>query len=67
MTRSKKSMSEEKKEEFPYEGFPVKLEHKEGKVTKTLYFEHEDDMKKYMTRYKINKKESTISIKKEKK
>lgn len=58
-------MSEEVKEDFPYEGFPVRLEMKEGKLKKVIYFEHEDDLKKYMSRYKILKKDCDIKIKKD--
>lgn len=64
-------MAKEKisKEEFPYDGFPVKLVHKDGKDlkdTKTCYFDNEFNAQKYITRSKFKKKDYKLTIKGEK-
>ena len=65
-------MNEEEK--FPYEGFPIRLEHPDGKQegrkkppVKVCYFQHIDDANKYIKKYKIKKTECTLDIKKIKK
>jgi hypothetical protein len=52
-------MSEEK---FPYEEFPIRLEHydeKKGKMKKSpmkiCYFQHIDDANKYIKKYNLKK------------
>lgn len=49
------------REEFPFEGFPVKLIHKDGKEVRTAYFQCEAHLQKHLDRYKYDKK--TIEIK----
>ena len=52
-----------KDEEFPYDQFPWKLMHKDGKdgkETRKCYFQSEDHMKKHITRYNLKKKDYTI-------
>lgn len=51
--------------EFPHNGFPVKVIHKDGKElkdTKTCYFQCEDHAKKYIERYKFKKKDYKVII-----
>ena len=62
-------MSEEK---FPYEGFSVRLEHPEGvKVgkknppIKVCHFQHIEDAKKYIKKYKLKKENYTLEEKKD--
>ena len=53
-------------EEFPFDQFPWKLTHKDGKDnkdTRKCYFESEDHMKKHIARYNLKKKDYTISYK----
>ncbi len=50
-------------EEFPYETFPWKLVHKDGKEKRTCYFQTEAHMKKHIERYNLKKKEYTASYK----
>ena len=52
-----------KDEEFPFDQFPWKLVHKDGKETRKCYFQTEDHMKKHITRYNLKKKEYTIGYK----
>ena len=44
-------------EEFPYDEFPWKLIHKEGKEKRTCYFQTEEHRKKHITRYNLKKKD----------
>jgi hypothetical protein len=44
-----------------HETFPIKLVHKDGKEDKVCYFVCKEHLNKYMTRYKLNKKECQIS------
>jgi len=50
-------------EEFPFNEFPWKLIHKDGKETRKCYFQTEDHMKKHISRYKLNKKDYKIGYK----
>jgi hypothetical protein len=50
-------------EEFPFDQFPWKLVHKDGKETRKCYFQTEDHMKKHITRYNLKKKDYTIGYK----
>jgi hypothetical protein len=50
-------------EEFPFDQFPWKLVHKEGKETRKCYFQTEDHMKKHIARYNLKKKDYTIGYK----
>ena len=55
-----------KDEEFPYDQFPWKLMHKDGKdgkETRKCYFQSEDHMKNHITRYNLKKKDYTIGYK----
>ena len=54
-------MNQFDREEFPFEGFPVKLIHKDGKEVRTAYFQCEAHLEKHLARYKYDKK--TIEIK----
>jgi hypothetical protein len=36
--------------QFPYENFPYKLEHKDGKEKRVCYFECKDHLDKYLVR-----------------
>lgn len=38
--------------DFPYEGFPYRLEYADGKEEKICWFTCEDHLKKYIDRYK---------------
>ncbi len=53
-------------EEFPFDQFPWKLTHKDGKDnkdTRKCYFESEDHMKKHIERYNLKKKDYAIGYK----
>jgi len=50
-------------EEFPFNEFPWKLTHKDGKETRKCYFQTEDHMKKHITRYNLKKKDYKIGYK----
>ena len=55
-----------KEEEFPFDQFPWKLMHKDGKdgkETRKCYFQSEEHMKKNITRYNLKKKDYTIGFK----
>jgi hypothetical protein len=52
--------------QFPYENFPYKLEHKDGKEKRVCYFECKDHLDKYLVRYNIKKKDADIHINKKK-
>ena len=52
-----------KNEEFPYDQFPWKLIHKDGKENRTCYFQTEDHMKKHIKRYQLKKKDIKLSYK----
>jgi hypothetical protein len=66
MGRPKKSeqvVSQNKEEEFPFDQFPWKLVHKEGKETRNCYFQTEEHRKKHIERYKLKKNEIQLSYK----
>lgn len=42
---------------FPYETFPYRLEHSEGKGKKVCWFSHESHVHKYIERHKLKSKE----------
>jgi hypothetical protein len=50
-------------EDFPFDQFPWKLVHKEGKETRKCYFQTEDHMKKHIARYNLKKKDYIIGYK----
>ena len=52
-----------KEEEFPFDQFPWKLLHKDGKETRKCYFQSEDHLKKHILRYNLKKKDYTIGYK----
>lgn len=62
MKKSKDS-TEVLNEEFPFDQFPYKLVHKDGKETRKCYFQSEEHMKKHIDRYKLKKKDIKISYK----
>lgn len=43
---------------FPYETFPIRLDHLDGKDKKTCWFQCEDHFIKYITRYKLTQYEA---------
>ena len=50
-------------EEFPFDQFPWKLIHKDGKETRKCYFQTEEHRQKHIDRYKLKKKDITLSYK----
>ena len=44
-------------DKFPYETFPYRLEHFEGKGKKVCWFSHESHVHKYIERHKLAKKD----------
>lgn len=50
-----------------HESFPLTLVHKDGKEEKVCYFVCQEHLDKYITRYRLNKKDYTISETKERK
>jgi hypothetical protein len=55
-----------KEEEFPFDQFPWKLTHKDGKDnkdTRKCYFQTEEHRNKHIARYNLKKKDYTISYK----
>lgn len=56
-------MNKFEREEFPFEGFPIKLIHKGKDETRTSYFQCEAHLEKHLSRYKYDK--TTIEIKRE--
>ena len=69
MGRPKKSeqvIPEKDGEEFPFDQFPWKLVHKDGKDGKEIrkcYFDSEHNRQKHIDRYKLNKKDIKLSYK----
>ena len=66
MGRPKKSeqvVSENREEEFPFDQFPYKLIHKDGKETRKCYFQTEEHRKKHIDRYNLKKKDIQLSYK----
>jgi hypothetical protein len=45
------------KEKFPYDSFPYRLEHREGKTKKICYFECEEHLNKYVSKNKLKKRQ----------
>jgi hypothetical protein len=63
-------ISESDKQVFPYDQFPVKVIHKDGKElkdTKTCYFQNENHAQKYITRCKFKKTDYQMYMKPQKK
>jgi hypothetical protein len=58
-----KDSTETLNDEFPFDQFPYKLLHKDGKETRKCYFQSEDHMKKHITRYNLKKKDYTTGYK----
>jgi hypothetical protein len=50
---------------FPYEEFPVRLEHMDGKVFKVCFFKDKDHLTKYIDRAKLKLKQCLVSYKNE--
>tara|TARA_R110000868_G_scaffold213843_3_gene463994 strand:- start:919 stop:1113 length:195 start_codon:yes stop_codon:yes gene_type:complete len=50
-------------EQFPFDQFPWKLTHKDGKETRKCYFQAEEHMNKHITRYNLKKKDYTTGYK----
>jgi hypothetical protein len=65
MGRPKKSeqVTQNKEEEFPFDQFPYKLIHKDGKETRKCYFQSEEHRKKHIDRYNLKKKDIQLSYK----
>lgn len=65
MGRPKKTeqVTQNIEEEFPYDQFPYKLIHKDGKETRKCYFQTEEHRKKHIDRYNLKKKEIQLSYK----
>jgi hypothetical protein len=66
MGRPKKSeltVSQNREEEFPFDQFPYKLIHADGKETRKCYFQSEEHRKKHIDRYNLKKKDITLSYK----
>ena len=47
--------------DFPYENFPIKLVHKDGKDKKTCWFQCEAHFQKYIDRHKLVSKDYEVS------
>jgi hypothetical protein len=50
----------DKSDHFPHEGFPIYLRHQDGKETKTCWFQCQNHLDKYITRYKLKPKDYTL-------
>jgi hypothetical protein len=50
---------------FPYDNFPIRLEHSDNEDKKTCWFECQEHLDKYITRYKLKPKEFTVEYKNE--
>jgi hypothetical protein len=64
--KSEKVIPEKDVEEFPYDQFPWKLVHKDGKDGKEIrkcYFDSEHNRQKHIDRYKLKKNEIKLSYK----
>ena len=64
--KSEKVIPEKDIEEFPYDQFPWKLVHKDGKDGKEIrkcYFDSEHNRQKHIDRYKLKKNEIKLSYK----
>ena len=63
-------ITESEKQSFPYDQFPVKIIHKDGKElkdTKTCYFQNENHAQKYITKCKFKKTDYQIFVKPQRK
>ncbi len=59
-------MKKVNEQSFPYDQFPVKVIHKDGKEmkdTKTCYFQNQNHADKYLARCKFNSKDYEIFVK----
>lgn len=45
------------KDLFPYESFPYRLDHKDGKTKKVCHFQCDDHLIKYIERHKLLEKD----------
>lgn len=61
--KSEQSVPQNREEEFPFDQFPWKLVHKDGKETRKCYFQSEEHRKKHINRYNLKKKDITLSYK----
>lgn len=64
--KSEKVISEKDVEEFPFDQFPWKLVHKDGKDGKEIrkcYFDSEHNRQKHIDRCKLKKNEIKLSYK----
>lgn len=61
--KSEKVIPERNEEEFPFDQFPWKLVHKDGKETRKCYFQSEDHRKKHIQRYNLKSKDIKLSYK----
>jgi hypothetical protein len=48
---------------FPYDMFPVRLEHKDGKTKKVCHFQCVEHLEKYVTRHHLTPKECKVAVK----
>jgi hypothetical protein len=65
MSKSGKSTATSKKQEFPYQMFPFKLIHKDGKDlkdTKICYFQSQAHADKYIARCKFKQKDYELYV-----
>ena len=61
--KSNQVLSQNKEEEFPFDQFPWKLVHKDGKETRKCFFQTEAHRQKHIDRYKLKKKDIQLSYK----
>ena len=64
--KSEKVVSQNREEEFPFDQFPWKLVHKDGKHGKEVrkcYFQSEEHRQKHIDRYNLKKKDIQLSYK----
>lgn len=50
-------------EEFPFDQFPYKLVHKDGKEVRKCYFQTKEHRQIHIDRYKLKKKDIQLSCK----
>lgn len=48
--------------DFPYDMFPIRLEHKDGKDKKTCWFQCQSHFEKYVNRYKLKPKDCKVKV-----
>lgn len=51
--------------DFPYSSFPIRLEYKEGNLSKLCYFKDSTHLNSYLIRHKLKKKDVTIKTNEE--